>query len=79
MWSTYRNKYYDHMYQLSWVLGFISGLELADASEVGTKFKRTDDSGMEKFIDGYCAQHPLDTLETASEALFFELVKGGKP
>jgi len=49
---------------VAWVLGFVSG-----AGYTGIDLKHTDNDAMEKWVDVYCASHPLDDLALAAAQL----------
>lgn len=51
-----------------WVQGFVSGVAAAEAPN-GGEFKTTDVAGMQAFIDQWCAEHPIKSLQNASVAL----------
>lgn len=55
-----------------WVLGFVSA-----ASYYGVQgdFKDTENPAMLAWIDKYCAENPLSTVNYAAKALIFELAK----
>ena len=56
-------------FQMSWVLGFISG-----ASYVGPKLKKTNSAAVEVFMDNYCQKNPLKSIESGAAELHYALV-----
>jgi hypothetical protein len=48
-----------------WVLGLLSGVALADASD---PLKGMDTQGVWAWIDNYCRAHPIETIAHAAES-----------
>jgi hypothetical protein len=54
----------NHNFQVSWVLGFVSG-----AGWEGPQLKVTDSDAIDQFVTAYCSQHPTDQILDAAKAL----------
>lgn len=54
---------------VGWVLGFVSGAGFGGVSSL----RETDAAAIEKWIDNYCQQNPLDTMSIATSNLVVEL------
>jgi hypothetical protein len=65
----------------AWVEGFLTGTNalLAVKDEGPDVAASTDMSGILKWLDRYCADHPLDRITAASMALIAELDKRKPP
>ena len=48
-----------------WVLGYMSGLNVASGARQGSVFRVLDEKGAFAAIDSYCAGHPADMLWNA--------------
>lgn len=57
--------------QTSWVLGFLTALSYSSGS--GDMAQGIDPNGVFGWIDNYCADHPLDSIASATLALGLEL------
>ena len=56
----------------SWMLGFISGvnaLSILETNEAQGFLKSSAAKEIDAWVDGFCAQHPEDNLDTAGFAL----------
>src|ERR1051325_3398248 len=58
----------------AWVAGFVSGAGYGYSMH-GARLADTDFDGASKWIDKYCADHPLDELADAAVALVQELIQ----
>jgi hypothetical protein len=56
----------------SWVLGWVSA---AGYYDVQGSLRKTDSDAMRAWIDNYCHDHPLETIDTAASALVRALAK----
>jgi hypothetical protein len=54
--------------QVSWVLGFLSGI--ADIKASTNPLRNMDSDGVAAWIDNYCRQHPIQEILDAAEAFF---------
>jgi hypothetical protein len=61
--------------KVGWVAGFITGVNYARmmSGKWGGLGSKTDQAGMDAWIDNYCQQHPLEHLAKAALALVAEL------
>lgn len=57
-----------HAARIGWVLGFVSGV-----GSTGGRLRQTDGIALEKWVDNYCQQNPLDNVSVAAMALVREL------
>jgi hypothetical protein len=58
-------------FQLSWVLGFLSGIGYADAPR-HDPLRGVDAEGVAGWLDNYCQAHPLQKLVDAAKAFVDE-------
>lgn len=65
--------------QTWWVLGFVSGASATLATERNIAVAASDSDGIKGWITKYCADHPLDTIPTATSKLVAELRARAKP
>jgi hypothetical protein len=56
----------------SWILGWVSAAEYYG---VDGKLRDTDADAMEAWVDNYCHKRPLESIESAAEALIIALAK----
>jgi hypothetical protein len=56
----------------TWVQGFLTAYNLYDTGPDNVT-KGIDSAGVNTWIDNYCAEHPLDSTESAAQALIVEL------
>ena len=61
-------------YEKAWLSGYFSGLAMGtDVNFWGTQGRNEiDNEAVWKWIDGYCASNPKNSLVTAAEKLFLE-------
>lgn len=61
-------------YEKAWLSGYFSGLAMGtDVNFWGTQGRNEiDNEAVWKWIDGYCADNPKNSLVTAAEKLFIE-------
>jgi hypothetical protein len=59
----------------AWLGGFMSGMNLGGASQVGNLTTGTDFNGLAAWVDNYCAANPLDQVSSAAVHLTVELLK----
>jgi hypothetical protein len=71
-WETARSSGYSFGYE-QWVVGFLSGVAMASGNDF---LSGTDADGIWKWIDRYCAAHPLDMIATAASELLSTLRPG---
>ena len=64
---------------LVWVLGYVSAYNNYASASSGDVSSNTDVNGIEAWIDGYCANHPLDKIAGAAAELIIELKKRRLP
>ena len=60
-----------HFSEEQWVLGYISAVGYYDVFEL--KYTPEAHKGFDLYIDTYCQQHPLDTIEDATDHLVEDL------
>jgi hypothetical protein len=60
----------------AWIQGFLTSYNLYGPSTINIS-RETDRSGVSAWIDNYWAQHPLDAIATAGEAVVIELLRQG--
>jgi hypothetical protein len=70
-WSNDRQQPSAHLINLSWVLGFISGLAWG-----GEVIRETDFAKVEQWMDAYCERNSFDTIARAATALAEDLTSG---
>ena len=64
---------------LTWVLGFLSGVNMETVISKGPDFLENVDKGaIAGWLDNYCRAQPLDDLNTATALLFETLYKKAK-
>jgi hypothetical protein len=65
----------------SWMLGFVSGINalgILETDESRNFLKTTVAKGIIAWVDGFCAQHPEDNLDSAGFALVGALKQSGQ-
>lgn len=60
--------------RIAWVQGFVSGADWQFAGRLAF----VDANGLEKWIDNYCGQHPLENIADAATQLVLELERRSK-
>lgn len=64
--------------QTAWVQGFLSAFNHYGGATAPNIVDGIDANGVFAWIDNYCAEHPLDTIASASVALVSERSKRGR-
>lgn len=67
-WMTTRDDDLRRLLQSTWIAGFVSA-----AGWTGAVLQKTDQPGLDIWIDRYCATHPTAPLSSAAEALVLAL------
>lgn len=75
-WMADRKTYDMWLADMAWVEGFLTGYN-DFVPGAGNITAGTDVAGMEAFIDGYCANHPLNSLANSAEALIAAFLRRG--
>ncbi|MER9658553.1 hypothetical protein [Mesorhizobium sp. M0159] len=62
---------------MSWVLGYVSGLDMASSSRSGksSRFKTVDREALELWVTNYCTSNPLNSIYDASLALYLAVTE----
>jgi hypothetical protein len=60
--------------EAAWVLGYLTAINEFVWKGGSNVAKGTDPSGMEVWMDAYCASHPLNNVKAGAQQLFHELV-----
>lgn len=69
-WTTnlnHRDRQWDHLLDLSWVLGFLSGAGYAGNSDIDP-LHGVDGYGVEAWISNWCQTHPIEHISHAARA-----------
>lgn len=56
----------------AWLTGYLSGLAFGSGKDV---LRGADAASIKLWIDNYCQANPLDNVDDAANALFFELAR----
>ena len=58
----------------AWVSGYITAMALTDSARTGREIAHgLKGSGIDHWVDNYCAVHPVDNIEAAASTLVREL------
>lgn len=71
-WSKEESRGMKNLY-LSWVLGYLSGMNFLGKKIDG--LKNTDSDAIESAIDKFCLENPLSDIHYASNDVFLQLLK----
>jgi hypothetical protein len=67
------------VHYLIWVEGYISGAATVLSSRESIELANTDPAGIEAWMNKYCSNHPIDSLQLAATNLVLELVAKRNP
>lgn len=77
-WTAAKTEGWHRDAYISWLAGFLSGINAAGVGRYGNAVQGTDMNGLIGWVDNYCAAHPLDNVSAAAENLGVVFLKRDK-
>ncbi len=68
----------DKVMNVTWALGFITGVGIVWKATVHTQMADTDEGAVEIWLNNYCQAHPLEQFANAVNALAETLLQQGE-
>jgi hypothetical protein len=64
----------DHVGYLQWLMGFVSGFNVAHAGDIEQQVTKIDPAGMDLWMRNWCNQHPTQTVWDGAYAFINEML-----